>query len=389
MTRKPHQDTALRIERLQVIMQAEGIDALLLASNVALLYTFGQIYAGVAYIPSKGNAHYFIRRPQSLGQHAGIHYIRKIEDIANCLDLDAVSTIALEIDELSYSEIQRQQKLFANATIHNATSILRRARMTKTPLEIEAIREAAIKHMNVYKQIPSVYRPGMTDLELQIEIERLMRIGGSSGLFRCFGSNMEIHMGSLLAGDNASNASPYDFALGGAGTETLPLGANGTQLKEGMSIMLDMAGNYGTYLTDISRTYSIGRLSDEAYRLHELSRRMHREIMQTAKPGTSCGLLHTLCLELAEQEGAKDYFMGLGQQAQFVGHGLGLQINEMPVLTARSKEELQEGMIIAFEPKFVLPHIGAVGIENTYLITHDGVENLSPLEEEIIDLSQV
>lgn len=79
--------------------------------------------------------------------------------------------------------------------------------------------------------------------------------------------------------------------------------------------------------------------------------------------------------------------MGLGQQAQFVGHGLGLQINELPVLTGRSRDVLTPGMVIAFEPKFVLPHVGAVGVENTYLITETGVENLTPLADEIIDLT--
>lgn len=384
-----HQDIILRVERLQQQMRANGVDALLVASNVSLLYLFGQIYSGVAYVPSVGEPLYFVRRPQSFGEHPRIHYIRKIEDIVEYVSIDSITTVALELDELSYSEIQRQQKLFVGATYKNATTLLRSVRMVKTPYEVTMIREAIQKHMAVYRQIPSIYRDGMTDFDLQIEIERLMRLNGSVGLFRCFGSAMEIHMGSLLAGDNAANVSPYDFALGGAGTDALPLGANGTPLKDGMSIMIDMAGNYGTYLTDISRAYSIGRLCDDAYRLHNLSCRMHREIMQTALPGTSCGQLYTRCLELAEQEGAKEYFMGLGQQAQFVGHGLGLQINELPVLTARSKDVLQEGMVIAFEPKFVLPHTGAVGVENTYLITHNGVENLSPLSEEIIDLKQV
>ena len=195
-------------------------------------------------------------------------------------------------------------------------------------------------------------------------------------------------MGSLLAGDNAGAPSPYDFALGGAGSLALPLGANGTPLEPGMAVMIDMAGNYGVYYSDLTRTYSIGRLPDEAYRLHELSRRLHREVMQQARPGTTCASLYTDTLAIVEAEGAKPYFMGTEQQAQFVGHGLGLQINEMPVLTGRSRDVLEEGMVIAFEPKFVLPSVGAVGIENTYLVTATGVECLTPAPEEIIDLTK-
>lgn len=381
-----HQDHRMRIERLQQLMRQQGVDALALASNVNLYYLFGQIYSGLAYVPSEGMPIYLVRRPQTYGALEHVHYVRKIEDLSTLIDTSGVRSVALELDELSYNDIERQRRLFPEAQLCNASQLLRMVRMVKTPDEIAAIRQGAQSHMKVYRQIPTLYRPGMTDVALQIELERVMRHEGSVGVFRTFGSAMEIHMGSLIAGDNACAASPYDFAMGGAGTDALPLGSNGSKLLPGMSVMVDMAGNYGPYLTDMTRTYAIGRLPDEAYRLHELSRRMHREIMQVAVPGMPCADLYTHSLELAELEGAGAYFMGLGQQAQFVGHGLGLQINEMPVLTGRSRDVLVEGMVIAFEPKFVLPHVGAVGVENTYLVTATGVENLTPLDEDIIDL---
>ncbi len=379
-------DLSLRISRLQKMMIEQDIDAILLSSNISLLYLFGQIYSGVVYLPRDGAIQHFVRRPQIYDDYDSVVYIRKIEDIATFIETENIRTLALELDELPYSEIVRQKNIFPKAKLANATTLLRCARMIKTPYEIEAIKNGAQQHMQVYKQIKGLYHTGMSDIDFQIEIEYLMRKYGSSGIFRCFGSTMEIHMGSLLAGDNALSPSPYDFALGGAGSSTLPLGASGKPLKEGTSVMIDMAGNYGTYLTDISRTYSIGKLTDEAYRLHNLSIRMHREVMQRAAIGDTCGEIHLRCLQIAEEKNAKDLFMGVGQQAQFVGHGLGLQINELPVLTQRSKETLKENMVIAFEPKFVLPGVGAVGIENTYLVSSSGIENLSPIEEHIIDL---
>ena len=382
-------DYQLRIRRVQALLQREEIDALVIASNVNLLYTFGHIFSGLAVIPQQGEAQFFIRRPQSLVQgQEGVHAIRKIEQIAELMDTTQLTSVALELDEQTYSDIQRQARLFPNAKVHNATTLLREARMVKSPLEIKQIRQGAERHVRTYSYIKDLYRPGMTDRDLQIEIEYRMRRGGSVGLFRCFGTAMEIYMGSLLAGDNAGAPSPYDFALGGAGTLALPLGANGSPLEPGMAVMIDMAGHYGVSYSDLTRTYSIGRLPDEAYRLHELSRRLHREVMQQARPGTTCASLYTDTLAIVEAEGAKPYFMGTEQQAQFVGHGLGLQINEMPVLTGRSRDVLEEGMVIAFEPKFVLPGVGAVGIENTYLVTATSVECLTPAPEEIIDLTK-
>ena len=382
-------DYQLRIRRVQALLQREGIDALVIASNVNLLYTFGHIFSGLAVIPQQGEAQFFIRRPQSLVQgQEEVHAIRKIEQVAELMDTTQLTSVALELDEQTYSDIQRQARLFPNAKVQNATTLLREARMVKSPLEIKQIRQGAERHVRTYSYIKDLYRPGMTDRDLQIEIEYRMRRGGSVGLFRCFGSAMEIFMGSLLTGDNAGAPSPYDFALGGAGSEALPLGANGTPLRPGMAVMIDMAGNYGVYCSDMTRTYSIGELPEEAYRLHELSRRMHREIIQQAGPGTSCAGIYNDCLTAVKEAGAEPYFMGTELQAQFVGHGLGLQINELPVLMGRSKDTLQPGMVVAFEPKFVLPHIGAVGIENTYLVTETGIENLTTAPEEIIDLSK-
>ena len=238
-----HPDYQLRVQRIQAVLQQADIDALVIASNVNLLYIFGHIFSGLAFIPREGNAQFFIRRPQTLVQGEGVHGVRKIEQISEYVDTERVSSIALELDEQTYSDVQRQARLFPNASLHNATSILREVRRVKTPLEIEQIRQGAEQHVRAYSFIKGLYRSGMTDRDLQIEIERRMRQEGSVGLFRCFGTAMEIYMGSLLAGDNAAAPSPYDFALGGAGTTALPLGSNGTLLEQGMAVMIDMAGN--------------------------------------------------------------------------------------------------------------------------------------------------
>ena len=191
----------------------------------------------------------------------------------------------------------------------------------------------------------------------------------------------------LLAGENAGEPSPFDFALGGKGIHASgPLGANGTLLREGTTVMADMSGNYTAYQTDMTRVFSIGKLPDRAYRVHRVALEIQARMERTAKPGVSCAELYRDALAMAGQEGLKDCFMGTHLQAKFVGHGVGLEINELPVLTTRSKDILQPGMTFAFEPKFVLAGIGAVGIENTFLVTDSGVEKMTLLDENIIEL---
>ena len=379
----------LKWRRIQQAMRQEEADGCLLTMNMNLYYVSGQVFNGYFYLPAEGRPYWFVKR-LTIPETNQVHVIRKPEQIPDFfrdLNLAMPRKLLLEADELSYNEYIRLQHVFRAEATGNASALIRHIRMIKTPWEIEQMRISARKHEAVYREIPACYRPGMRDIELQIEIEKRMRVHGSLGYFRAFGSNMDIFMGSLLAGENAGEPSPFDFALGGTGMHASgPLGANGTLLEEGTTVMADMSGNYTAYQTDMTRVFSIGKLPDRAYRVHRVALEIQARMERTAKPGVSCAELYRDALAMAGQEGLKDCFMGTHLQAKFVGHGVGLEINELPVLTTRSKDILQPGMTFAFEPKFVLAGIGAVGIENTFLVTDSGVEKMTLLDENIIEL---
>ena len=279
----------------------------------------------------------------------------------------------LETDSISYNEYRRYEKIFDPRVVCNGTQLLRGVRSIKTIYEIGRIMRSGVLHARLYERIPSLYRPGMTDTELSIEIERESRRLGSLGIFRIFGHSMA--------------PSPYDFALGGAGLDaSLPVGGNGTPLTDGTSVMVDMGGNFTGYMTDMTRVFSVGKLTDRAYRAHDTALEIQRRIEQTAAPGVPAADLYNLAVRIAADAGLSDYFMGHRQQAGFIGHGIGIEINEAPVLAPRSKEALVPGMVFALEPKFVIPSVGAVGIENSFLVTDNGVEKLTHCEEAIVPL---
>ena len=379
----------LKWRRIQQAMRQEEADGCLLTMNMNLYYVSGQVFNGYFYLPAEGRPYWFVKR-LTVPETNQVHVIRKPEQMPELfrdLNLAMPRKLLLEEDELSYNECIRLQHVFRAEATGNASALIRHIRMINTPWEIEQMRISARRHEAVYREIPACYRPGMRDVELQIEIEKRMRMHGSLGYFRAFGSNMDIFMGSLLAGENAGEPSPFDFALGGKGIHASgPLGANGTLLREGTTVMADMSGNYTAYQTDMTRVFSIGKLPDRAYRVHRVALEIQARMERTAKPGVSCAELYRDALAMAGQEGLKDCFMGTHLQAKFVGHGVGLEINELPVLTTRSKDILQPGMTFAFEPKFVLAGIGAVGIENTFLVTDSGVEKMTLLDENITEL---
>lgn len=384
------EDVAIRWKRLQEKMRENEVEACLICSNVHLYYLTGEIFSGYFYLSVEGEPICLMKRQSPFRNDIQSLLIRKPEDIPALFQDHNISfpkSILLEGDQLSYNEFLRLQKIFPVEVKPNGTALLRTLRMIKTPWEIEQLRLSARKHTEVYAQIPSCFRRGMTDVSFQTELEKRIRENGSIGIFRGFGSNMEIHMGSILAGDNASSVSPYDFALGGGGVHpSAPIGANGTLMQDGTTVMVDMAGNYTAYISDMTRTFAIGKVPTIAYRAHQVSIDIQNKIVEISRPGTACADLYALSLQMSQEAGLAAFFMGTDFQAKFVGHGLGIEINEPPVLTGRSKDLLQENMTLALEPKFVLPGIGAVGIENTFLVTSDGLEKLTLAEEKIIEL---
>ena len=371
-------DLKLKWDRIQQAMRKINADGCLLTVDVNLYYTTGRIYSGYFYLPAEGAPWFFVKRPNGLaGDH--VEYIRKPEQMAELFafyGLEMPEKLLLEADELTYNDYIRLQKIFNPKETGNATAMMRELRRIKTPYEIEMFRISAERHAKTYAEIPECFRPGMTDLEFQYEIEKRMRKNGSIGLFRAFGANMDIFMGSILAGENAEVPSPFDFALGGSGIDaSCPLGANGTPLKEGTAIMVDMAGNYTAYKTDMTRA-------------HQTALLIESEIENIARPGTPCAELYEIAAKITESQRLGAYFMGTKQQAKFVGHGIGIQINELPVLTPRSKDMLEPNMVFALEPKYVIPGIGAVGIENSFLVTETGLEKITHFTEDIIQLDK-
>lgn len=362
----PSDEIQLRVARVTQAMTACNLDAMLLCDNSNIYYLTGRVFCGFIYVTAGGEMSYFVRRPSTLRGNAIVH-ISKPEEIAK--HIKPVGTVGLELDTMPYSRVERLAAVFGVDAPGNASVVMRMARSVKTPLEIKMMEESGVKQTQVYREIPRLYVEGMSDVELQIEIERALRLRGCLGQFRVTGPDLELYMGNILTGDNADRPSPYDFAMGGAGmSPSLPVGANGTIIKPGKPVMVDINGNFTGYMTDMTRCYILGEAPEEAVRANEVSRKICSALASMMVPGAAAADLYREAAEIAKDAGLEDYFMGHRYHAGFVGHGLGISINEQPVIAPRSRDVLVAGNAIALEPKFVLPGIGAVGVENTYIV---------------------
>ena len=131
----------------------------------------------------------------------------------------------------------------------------------------------------------------------------------------------------------------------------------------------------------------IGSLKDPLMKAYQVALEMIAEVESSARPGDSPVRLYERCRKKADQAGFADHFMGYGEgQVAFVGHGLGLEINEWPIIGRGYRKPLQTGNVFAFEPKFIFPGEGAVGIELDYVVRENGVERITGFPKGLVVL---
>ena len=354
------QECQLRLDKARYNMAMAEMDAMLIGAPTNLYYLAGGVFRGYIYVPADGDPVYFLI-PPSKADSPLTREIRKPEMIADVLKkegYDMPRRIGMELQDLYYSEIQRLHAIFPGSELKDATPVMRRARAIKTDFELKLMRQDGLRQTAVYSEIKHCYQEDMTDLEFQIEIERVLRRAGCLGYLRVSGNKMQLNMGSVLSGPNADAPSPYDFSMGGAGTDpSLPVGASGEIMKPGMTVMVDMC--------------SIDIL---------------RDLEKFSVPGIRIGDMYKRAAKLADDAGLRDYFMGHNHKVPFIGHGVGIELNEMPVVMERNADPLLKHTTLALEPKFVIPEVGAVGIENTYVVTDEGLSNLTELDETLKQL---
>lgn len=385
-----------RCKRLQELMAESGLDAVIMAQNADLFYFTGTIQSGCLYVPASGQPLYLVRRDINRARmESGLMELvpfsspKDIPEIVARYGYPEPVRIGLEFDVLPVSFFERYRKVWPQALFLDATPLIRQVRMIKSHYEIHLMQDAADQVHNVYLRAKEAIREGITDIELAAELEYTARTHGHTGLIRMRVFNGEMLFGHTFSGVDSAVPAYTDTPLGGMGpSPCFGQGASHKQIGRNEPVIIDFAGNVDGYLVDQTRVFAIGGLSPRLRKGFDDMLKVQECMKELAADGIAWGELYDRCHALAMDMGYADSFMGAkGSQVSFIGHGVGIEIDEYPFIAKGFKDQtLKTGMAWAFEPKVVFPGEGAVGIENTFYLGSNGLKQLTRSEDDLVIL---
>jgi len=388
----PETEIANRISNLQVHLRENGISVAFMMQLIDRFYFSGTIQDGVLIIPAEGDPRYLCRRSveraksESPLEIVPFKSFKEIPLQVESMGASVAGKLGLELDVIPAALYSRFQSLFDVSGWTDLGHLVRTVRAIKSPYEIERIRAAGIQVGRVMERASEVLKAGITDVKFASQLEARARELGHQGILRMRGFNQELFYGHIFSGEDAALISHLDAPLGGKGMNpSVAQGAGLRTIHRGEPVVVDFVGNVGGYLIDQTRIMVIGDLDDDLTEGFNQARSIADAVVSTAGPGVPWSALYDLSIQTAKELGVDERFMGLpGEQVRFVGHGIGLEVDEYPFLAPRLDGPLTEGMVFALEPKVFHPGKGITGIEDTYLVNEDGLERLTVTEREII-----
>jgi Xaa-Pro aminopeptidase len=391
----PREEIEDRLAGLRAGMEKQGIDAFLVIQKMDCYYLSGTTQDGLMFVPLDGKPLLMVKRETERARVESplddIVRMKSIRDLPSMIQDNRTrlpKTLGIELDVLPVNEYFRYQSMFPGVNFVDASPVIRNIRKIKSPFEIELIKAAGDIGKRVYTEARGFLKQGMTEIEFGGLMEASAKKHGSEGLIRVRSLNYEAYSWHVLSGITGGIVSQSDSPMGGLGlSPAFPVGASHKVMEANEPILVDFGTCYQGYQADETRMFSIGPMKDKFIDAFKACREIHDAVLAETRPGADCEALFRMTLGLGEKLGYADSYLGPpGLQCRFIGHGIGLELNEFPFIAQGQTYPLEEGMTFAVEPKIVFPGEGSVGIENTVVVTRDGCEILTTLEQDILQI---
>lgn len=387
----PKEEITARIDSLRKGMAEKGIDLAVILQNVDIFYFTGTLQRGVLVVSTEHGPAFFVEKSifrAEVETPLDIIPIKRDKEVKDILVEKKMlpGKCAMELDVVPVALGERWKSILGQDRMEDLSQIIRDVRLTKSEFEIAQLRKSGDIVERVLEKAKDIIRNGMREIDIDAELLAEGRRWGHQGFLRMRGLNQEMMSVYVTHGYSATITSGADVPISGIGvTHAIGQGASVNVVKSGIPVIVDYGGGYNGYITDETRAYATGPLKELFHKPYEVARDIVEETMTFAKEGVDATEVFAKAFDRVKAAGLKEHFMGHGEgQVAFIGHGLGLEINELPVITPRHKMILKEGMVFAFEPKFVFPGEGAIGIEVDFVVRRNGLERLTRTPVDIV-----
>ena len=379
----PANEIARRLTAFRAALVEASIDAALIVEATDLIYLTGVMADAHLLVPANDDPILLVRRSlervQAESPLEDVRPFRSFKELPPLIAELGAKRVGLELDVLPAGQYLRYRDLLPDVDLVDVSMALAGVRAVKSTWELAMISKAAEQVAAAFAAAPALVAEQSTDRAIQIELEHLMRQAGHQGPLRFRGLNGQMFYGAVLAGPDGAVAPWADTPLGGPGpSAAVGKGPGGWEIRDGDSVTVDLVGGWEGYLADATRTFFRGTPNPQLAEALAECESILAALEELMRPGVTAEDLYLRGLELATEAGFGDHWMGHGPgRVRFVGHGVGLEINERPFLAQGFSTPLEFGNVIAVEPKLVFPGVGAVGVENTYVVDRDGPVQLT------------
>ncbi|TXT58735.1 MAG: hypothetical protein BAJALOKI2v1_310023 [Promethearchaeota archaeon] len=377
-----------RLKKVYNLLEIKNIDYALITNLQNLYWLTGTAQYGMLLIGKNENTQLFVRRNFFKAQKEA-----HIEDIIELKSTSQVSdylhnmhanleklTIGMELDSLPASFYLYYKNLLKGADLKNIELSLRKLRMVKDEKELQLMRRAAKTAQKAQETIPPLLKPGTSENEIAAEVMRTAIKNESthfSNVNSTFGRNWFI----IASGKNLWVPSSFPVLSGDGFSNAIPYGYTNRNLKKQDILMCDYAVNYKGYHADHARTYFVGEPPKYFKERYLILKTVYQKVIdEYLREGTTVNLLYDKMKDLLEKEDLGKYFEGDGYYYQGLGHGIGLELDEPPAILSKNTTELKENMVVALEPKIIIPEWGAIDLEDDFIIKKNGYEKITHTE---------
>ncbi len=376
----PQQELTARINRLKQNMAAIDYSwqLVVILDKINLFYFTGTIQNGVLFILRDSEPLFFVRksykRACAESKLKNIFQINSYNDILKTVK-PRMNAVYIEKNFVPLAVFERFNKPFGFTEVRSADHAINITRAVKSVLELDVIKQAGHNHADVMENVvPDLLVEGISEAELGGQILQQMISHGHHGIIRMNGYNSELFVGHIGFGESPNYSSSYDGPSGLPGNSVaVPLlGSFDVKLKRNQLAYIDIGFGIDGYHTDKTSIYVLGKASALAHEYHEHCIEIQNRVAALLKPGNRPSDIYSEIMQSIDREFDK-HFMGYGQnKVKFLGHGIGLVVDEYPVIAKGFETPLEENMVIAVEPKRGIKGEGMVGIENTFHVTSQG-----------------